>query len=258
MFGRILLITFIFCGILQVFSQTKVKKLTIGLNASGDILITKADGKRIGFDSNNKRAFNEIRDSLISQSTSGNPLYHIPISDKEKNLTIKVFGNTPNTKGNLSITGDGFVIRLIGLELEPSKVLTISLKPNGQKLEFYSNQAEEMLKFNFAIDPPDGKEPSYLFKIERTKLFAAKKISLNLDIGNGTFDFIDDSPPIGNYSLNLTRINLDGTQNEFSKSEITSKKANIFQLDFKKWDQICLRNGENKKGFSKSKCQPLK
>ena len=260
MFRCVLLLILVIGGLtLPSFSQTKMKNLTIGLSAPGDVLITKADGKRIGFEAVNKKFYNEIKESLISQSTSGEPLYKFPINETEKNLTIKVFGKTPQTKGNLSITGDGFVIRLIELELEPSKVLTIVLQPNGQKLEFSSNQAEELLKFNFAIDPPDGKQPSYIFKIERAKLFAAKKISLNFDAGKQTFDFIDNSP-LGSYSVNLTRINPDGSQNKFLQSEITSKKINHFQLDFKKWDGksgICLRVDEDKKGFAAAKCRSL-
>src|SRR5690242_10819781 len=91
MSGHILLIILIISGFTaQTFSQKKMKNLSIGLSASGDLLITNAWGQRIGFDTSQKRAVNEIKDSLISTSTSGEPLYHIPISENEKNLTIKV------------------------------------------------------------------------------------------------------------------------------------------------------------------------
>ncbi len=260
MFERILLLTLMIGGLTwTAFSQPKMKNLTIGLNASGDVLITKAEGQRIGFDVVSKKAVNEIKDSVISRSTSGEPLYRLPVGESEKSLMIKVFGKTPKTKGNLSITGDGFVIRLIGLELEPTKILTITFQPNGHKLEFFSNQAEESLKFNFAIDPPDGKQPSYIFKLERLNLAVDKKTSLSLDLKAGTFTFFDDSKQ-GSYSLNLTRINLDGSENAFSQTEITSKKSNRFQLDFKNWDGksgICLRTDENKKGFGATKCRLL-
>ena len=260
MFRSVLLLTLIIGGLTcQTFSQTKMKTLAIGFTAPSDMMITKADGKRIGYDVVNQKVVNEIKDSFVSESTSGEPLFRLPVGDNEKDLTIKVFGQTPQTNGNLSITGDGFVIRLIGLTLETTKILTMTVQPDGQKIEFSSNQAEEFLKFNFAVDPPDGKQPSYIFKLERPKLLANKKLAVNLDITKGIFNFSDEAK-LGSYSITLTKINLDGSNNTFSQAEISSKKANRFQLDFKNWDGksgICLRIDEDKRGIVKAKCRPL-
>ncbi len=243
------LLIIIICGLnLVIFAQTDqklMKKISIGLNARGDISIAKSKTKH-----------KKLPDITVSTSRDREPVYGVPIGKSDKLLTIKVSGTKENAKGDLGMTGDGFVVRVLGIELSNGKILNINLQTAGNKIEYLSNKAEENPSFSFAVDPTVATEPSYSFKLKRTKLLAKKKITVSLDIKNGTINFADNDTK-GSYSLEITKINADGSEDNFSNSEISSKKANLFHVDFKNWSKICLRNNDNGKGFGAENCKPI-
>jgi hypothetical protein len=244
------LVIIIFCGLnLQVFGQTEMKYISIGLNAAGDVIIAKSKVKNI--------SDAKVEEITVSTSRDREPVYRVPIDKNDKNLTIEVSGTTENKKGDLGITGKGFVIRILGIILSHDKIIKINLQTDGNKIDYVSNKLEEMPSFSFAFDPPNATDPSYIFKLKRTKLLAKKKIKIGLDIKNGAINFADNDLK-GSYSIEITKINADGSEETFVKPEISSKKANKFQLNFKNWNAICLQNDIDGKGFANDKCNPLK
>jgi hypothetical protein len=243
-------LTLIILGLnLQIFAQTEMKYISIGLNAAGDVLIAKSKVKKI--------SDAKIEEITVSTSRDREPVYRVPISEKDKSLAIKVSGTKENAKGDLGITGDGFVIRILAINLTADKIINLNLQTDGNKIDYVSNKLEEMPSFSFAFDPPNATDPSYIFKLKRTKLLAKKKIIISLDAKNGTFNFADNDLK-GSYSIEITKINADGSEENFTNSEIQSKKSNKFQLNFKNWKAVCLQNDIDGKGFANDKCNPLK
>jgi hypothetical protein len=243
-------LTLIILGLnLQIFAQTEMKYISIGLNAAGDIVIAKSKVKNM--------SDAKVEEITVSTSRDREPVYRVPISENDKHLTIEVSGTTENRKGDLGITGNGFVIRILGIILSNDKIISINLQTDGNKIDYISNKPEEMPSFSFAFDPPNATDPSYIFKLGRTKLIAKKKITINLDAKNSTFNFADNDLK-GSYSIEITKINADGSEENFTNPEIQSKKANKFQLNFKNWKAICLQNDIDGKGFANDKCNPLK
>ncbi len=240
----------IICGLnLQIFAQTEMKYISIGLNAAGDVIIAKSKVKNIS-DTN-------VESITVSTSRDREPVYRVPIDKNDKNLTIEVSGTTENKKGDLGITGEGFVVRILGIILSNDKIVKINLQTDGNKIDYVSNKLEEMPSFSFAVDPPNATNPSYIFKLKRTKLLAKKKIIISLDAKNGTINFADNDLK-GSYSIEITKINADGSEEIFAKPEIQSKKSNRFQINFKNLKQVCLQNDIDGKGFANDKCNPLK
>lgn len=258
---RILLLLMLVFGLnFMALSQPKIKFLSIGLNASGDLKITRADGKRLGFDAITKKSYNEIPDATISTSRDREPVYRLPIIDSEKSFTIKVFGRKDNKKADLAITGENFVVRFVGLSLVEGKIFTIKISPQGNNITFSCNKKTELPTFTFAVDSPDANQASYILKLNRTDFNVAKLLNIILD-SNNILRFKDNDKPNAVYTLNIIKINADGTENTFSSPEITSKNANNFELDFNKWngtEGICLRNDKNRNGFKDEKCLNLK
>jgi hypothetical protein len=243
-------LTLIILGLnLQMFAQTEMKYISIGLNAAGDVLIAKSKTKKI--------SDAKVQEITVSTSRDREPVYRVPIDKNDKNLTIKVSGTKENAKGDLGITGNGFVIRILEINLITDKIITVNLQTDGNKIDYVSNKLEEIPSISFAFDPPNATDPSYIFKLKRTKLLAKKKITIGLDAKNGTITFADNDLK-GNYSIEITKINADGSEENFTKAEIQSKKANKFQLNFKNWKAICLQNDIDGKGFANDKCNPLK
>ncbi len=239
------------CGLnLQIFAQTEMKKISIGLNAAGDVLITKSK-------SPGKKAPDKIEGLTVSTARDRESVYGVPISDKDKNLTIRVSGTKEKATGDLGISGGNFVVRILGIALSADKILTVNLQTDGNKIEYVSNKIEENPGFSFALDPAEAAQPSYIFKLKRTKLPARKKITVSLDAANGTINFADNALS-GSYSLEITKINADGSEDSFSSPEVSSKKANRFQLDFKNLKEVCLRIDDDGKGFADEKCNRLK
>jgi hypothetical protein len=234
----------IICGFAgQSFSQTEMKNISIGLNAAGDVLITKNGVK--------------VNDMTASTSRDREPVYRVPIGEKDEKLTIRVSGQKENAKGDLGIAGNGFVVRVLAISLSRDKIIMVNLQTGGNKIDYVSNKPEETPSFSFAFDPPNATDSSYIFKLKRAKLIAKKKIIISLDAKNGTFNFSDNDVK-GSYSLEITKINVDGSEEIFTNADISSKKANKFQLNFKDWKAICLQNDIDGKGFANDKCNPLK
>jgi hypothetical protein len=243
-------LTLIILGLnLQIFAQPEMKYISIGLNAAGDVLIAKSKVKKI--------SDAKVEEITVSTSRDREPVYRVPISENDKNLTIEVSGTTENRKGDLGITGKGFVVRVLAINLSTDKIITINLQTAGNKIDYVSNKLEETPSFSFAFDPPNATDPSYIFKLKRTKLLAKKKVTISLDAKNGTFNFADNDVK-GSYSIDITKINADGTEETFTGAEISSKKANRFQMNFKNLKAICLQNDIDGKGFANDKCNPLK
>lgn len=229
-----------------------MKKISIGLNAAGDVIIAKSATA-----SKRKKLPVKIEGMTVSTSRDREPVYGVPIGKTDKALSIQVSGTKENAKGDLGMTGDGFVVRVPEIDLIFGKILNIILQTDGNKLVFSSNKIEASPSFSFAFDPPDASQPSYVFTLRRTKLLAKKRITISLDAKSGVISFADNDSK-GSYSLEITKINADGNENVFRTAEITSKAANRFQVDFKNWDGICLRIDDDGKGFADEKCDPLK
>lgn len=217
------------------FAQdSDVKMLSVGLNAASEILIIAPDGKKFGYDAVAKKRYEEIKGATVSTSRDREPVYRVPISDADKEFTVRIFGKTKGTKGDLGITGEGFTFRAIGLALEPRKNFTLVFRPNLSKIQFSANSIVENPAFNLALDPSDATQPSYIFKLSRAKLLLRKIIILGLDLKTDIFSFSDNAAPAVVYSLNVLKIEANGEEKTFANAKIISKKANRFQFDLKK------------------------
>lgn len=234
------------------------KMLSVGLNASGGVLIISPDGKKLGYDAVTKKTYDEIKGATASTSRDREPVYKVPVNDSTKDWTIRVFGKTKQTKGDLGISGNGFTFRVVGLALDPKSVFTIILRPDLGKIRFSANSIVQNPSFNLAVDPPVTTDPSYIFKLTRSKLALKKIITIGLNLSAGNLDFSDNGFPKNIYSLQATKIAANGGELNFTNTKIISTKANRFQYDFKNWDEKtsgCLKIDENADGFSEEKCE---
>lgn len=253
-----LLFVILFAHLANHAQGSDTKMVSIGLNASGEILIISPDGKKLGYDVVTKKSYDEIKGATTSTSRDREPVYKVPITNLAGDLTIRVFGRTRQTKGDLGISGSGFTLRAVGLSLEPKNVFTIILRPDLGKIQFSANSIVESPTFNLAIDPPVATDPSYIFKLTRSKLALKKIMTIALNLTAATLDFRDNGLPKNTYSLQATKINADGGEQNFTNPKIISTKANRFQFDFKNWDEktgSCLKIDENASGFSDEKCE---
>ena len=253
-----LLFVILFAHLANHAQASDTKMLSIGLNASGEILIISPDGKKLGYDAAAKKTYDEIKGATTSTARDREPVYNVPVSNSTGDLTIRVFGKTRQTKGDLGISGNGFILRTIGLALEPRKVFTVILRPDLSKIQFSANSIVENPTFNLAIDPPSATDPSYIFKLTLSKLALKKTMTIALNLTAATLNFSDNGLPKNIYSLQATKIDASGAEKIFANPKIISTKTNRFQFDFKNWDEKingCLKIDENADGFGDEKCE---
>lgn len=254
----ILLFVILFAHLANHAQASDTKMLSIGLNASGEILIISPDGKKLGYDVVAKKTYDEIKGATTSTARDREPVYKVPVSNSTGDLTIRVFGKTKKAKGDLGISGSGFTLRAVGLALEPRKVFTVILRPDLSKIQFSANSIVQNPTFNLAIDPPSATDPSYIFKLTGAKLALKKTMTIALNLTAATLDFSDSGLPKNVYSLQATKIDASGAEKIYANPKIVSTKANRFQFDFKNWDEKingCLKIDENANGFADDGCK---
>lgn len=216
-----------------------VKNVRINLNAPGELLITNAAGRSIGYDAAAGKEINTIAGASVSVLKNRPPVYSVPFTSAARPFKIKIFGVnlSEKTTTDLAMTGENFVIRFDDITLDPNEILTATMNPNGRELSFTASADGETPAFSFAVDAPDPKQPSYVFKLSRGgNLAAGKTLKATLDTSKGVFYFGDDDPRQAEYALNVTRLNRDGTENNLTKDKISFGKTNRYLLDFGKWN----------------------
>jgi len=237
------------------------KTVRINLNAQGELLITNAAGKRIGYDSLTGKEIKTIAGASISVLRNRPPVYIVPFADATRALKIQISGKTLTEKAtiDLAMTGEGYVTRFDDITLDPNETLSATMSPNGQELTFTAGVDGETPALSFAVDPPPtaAKQPSYIFKLSRSNLSAGKTIKATLDVKKGKFYFGDDDLQKAEYVLNVTRVNADGTENVLTKDKISFGKTNRYLLDFGKWngtDAPCFYADDNGSRIANEKC----
>lgn len=243
--------------IMPAFSQHDSKSLSITLSSPGDVLVTSAEGKRLGRNPINVQGYEEIAGAEVLRSPGRGPVYVVPPGVANKPLTITIYGREARRDAKLSIAGLNFVFGVNDIPLGKGAVITIRVTPVGDLLEYSSNLASAMPRIALAIDPTDNKKPSYIFEVHRTPLGEGETLRIT-HLDERSFGFGDDSKKRAAYEIKIKRINADGSVKEFGAAELKAKRANHFLVDLTKWDAKtlpCLRADDNAKGVYKAKCR---
>lgn len=241
---------------LPSLSQSVTKPLTISVSSPVDVLVTRADGKRFGFDAVHKKDFKEINGAAVTVSPGREPVYRVPVGVSPKPLTIAIFGRAGSNVANLAITAPNSVISIRGMPVTSGATATVRVSPNGNSLDYSSTSATITPKFVFAIDPKDAKQPSYIFEITRESLAVGKTIKIT-HLSDATYGFGDDSTSLSAYAVKVTRIKADGTEDTYAVDKLTAKRTNHFELDLTKWNGktgACLRSDDGP-GLRLGKCR---
>ncbi len=242
--------------VVPAFGQHERKPLTISVSAAVDVLVTNADGKRVGRDPVKDQKYEEIAGAQVLRSPGRQPVYEVPAGPATKPLTITIFGRETGKSVNLSITGANFVFGVNDISFEKGAVITVGISPNGSLLRYSSTLVSATPWVSLAIDPTDSKKPSYIFDVHRSPMEKGENLSV-FHVGETYFGFGDNSKTLSAYEVKIKRINIDGSNNEFSRAELKAKRANNFLVDLRKWGAktpLCLRADDDAKGVTTERC----
>jgi hypothetical protein len=232
------------------------------LTGEGNMLVTDGDGKRLGYDPNN-RFYNEVQGGdfnlLIGGLGIDLPQYYLPYEDTGNPYTIVFSGKNLTTESDFDFvfSAPGFTVGFDGIRLDPNETLTATVSHDGEQISFTASDDGETPEVFFAFDPDEDENASYITLIGGIELSARKKLTYDFDFENGKLFFSDDDGNEDDYDIELIRINEDGTEQIFKDNDLDIGKADKYEMDFGDWDgksPMCFKDDEDGDGFDDEQC----
>jgi hypothetical protein len=237
--------------------------LTFQLTGEGNILITDAAGRRLGFDPQKNQTLSEIPGAQTVPFDGGlgldvPPTYRIPYRHGDKPFTINVSGKSLKSEvdADMEIDGPGFVVGFEGILLDPGENLSMTVSPDGRQLSFTASQdGETPAIFITTEDGPD--KPSYEFQIGGIKLDAGKTVTVMLDLSKERLYFKDNDAERDKYDVKIERTNANGTKNYYDHEDLETGKKDNYEINFSKWNgtgPLCVVDDDEGNGFDDNQC----
>jgi len=238
-------------------------RIGISMDGEGEMLITNPEGKRIGFDFAKNQYVNEVPDAEIVPTDGGleddvPPLYRFPYRKGPRPYTITLSGKTLNHEvdADVEMEGPGFVVGFEDILLDPGENLTMTISPDGRQLSFTASQDGQTPNIFISLESGHSK-PSYYFDIGGIKLSPGKTVTVTLDFEKERLYFKDNDSKKDPYDVRVVRVNPDGTKNSYEHDDISVGKADVYMMDFAKWNgkgAMCFKEDEEGNGFDDNNC----
>lgn len=239
-------------------AQDEVRFVTIGLNAPGRLLITTADGRRLGEDPATGKQFSEIEGARQTTARNREPVFRIPVSASDSRLSLVVGPRNAASEPDLGITGPGFTVRLVGLRLFGNQQYRIEFDASGPSVSVRAAAAFPP-ELRFAVDPTDG-APSCILSVRRGRLAAGRTVSLSFVPAGNLFELSDDALSRTSYAFEMTTIGDDGSEKIFRESDLKTAGRSLFRIEFAgpRNEQVpCIRKTSKGAGFGGAGCRPM-
>ena len=202
------------------------------LDGEGYLMITRSDGKRAGFDATGQ-FIAEIPGAEPVPFAAGdgrnlpNPI-HIP---HEKGMTYQMsVTNRPNAYGNqsamanINIIGNGFLVHLKNLKLDSpadpqaasgsNDVVGVTFDGDNHQVGFTSSALDSDTPA-LAMAVNQSGAPDFSFEVGGAQMSSGHTLSAGIDPQTGKLSIKNDDPVSHTYSLDVERINLDGSKTTY-------------------------------------------
>jgi hypothetical protein len=219
----------------SVDPQPAPKTVQVSVSANADVLITNADGKRIGVDFHTGKFVNEIPDARLIDGAGMAP-FVLPYDKAGKPYVIMVTGKTEvAAPANLSMTGPGFVVGTRMLPIRSGLVHTVTISSDGSAVSITASRDGEM-PILFMTSQTDRTKPSYRFEIGAAWLSGGKTLSLELNSAAGQLAVKSSDTKQLKLSIQMRRTNPGGSRDTFSHRNVPFISGYKYALDFGRWD----------------------
>ncbi len=207
------------------------------LEGEGYLMVTRNDGLRAGFDAATGQFISEIPGAEVIVNPTGllnipggiriphvaGATYALRISDRPN-----VFGNMAAT-ADVNILGDGFVTRLTGLKIDSAEdpaqsgsndVIGVTFDGDSHLVTYKSSALDsDTPALGMAVSQRNA--PDYTFKVDGGDLPSGRSLTAALDPTTGKLSIENDDPASNSYSLDVEKINLDGSKLTYHSDVIT-------------------------------------
>ena len=219
----------LFCADATAKSADALTQLT--LFGAGDLLITNAQGQRIGFV--NGDFVNEIpgADTLLIDTGLGadsEPIYFVPTNDQYQ---IMLDGaETTQTDANLFVFGGGAVMELDNISLAPGQQDLLTIDTRNFDFQYYAENSQQP-QIDLAVD---GAQQDYLFEFDGLNFEDGETIGFDLEGDKLVLDAEGGSTD-DTYSFSFTSVGDDGTH-EFYNDSVALGDEDTQYIDYGSWD----------------------
>ncbi|MDD2921362.1 MAG: hypothetical protein PHQ36_03680, partial [Anaerolineales bacterium] len=208
----------------------------IFLDGEGHILITDANGNRLGYVDG--KIVNEIPGASYNEFRMGasmnapEPIYSLPAA---LDVTIEIDGTalTEETLTDLVLIGPGYSIGIEEIGLTPGQVDVAYFYPADETIS-YETAADEAPNIVFGIENPNA-EADYYFEIYGADIVGGGIITAQLDSKAG--DLLINTEKLHNeglFNFYMTRIT-DEVEDEFSAEDIALKEGALVYINYAEW-----------------------
>lgn len=262
-------------SLISTFQDSDGEDAEFFITGEGNMLITDA-GKRLGYDENNQ-FYDEITNGNFMFVIGGlgidAPHFTLPYNPNGEDYTIEFSGrnlteqsvfdfvfSAPGVRGTGGQPDSpGFTVGFNDIFLDPGEILTATVSRDGSLISFTTSGTDtETPEVYYAYDPQNGDKPSYLMTIGGIELNENTTLTYDIDFEAGKLFISDDDGNEDNYDIELTRVNADGTENEYQQNDLNIGQADKYEMDFGDWDgkgDMCFKDDDDGDGFNDEECE---
>ena len=222
---------------------------TISFQYSGEgaLLVTNNDDQSTGFAFDIEEDINEIPGAELIYFNGGlgydvPPRIVVPVVETDgafNSVFISGKGIDDVAAGALSITGEGYVVGLDAIQLDPDEFLEIAVSQDGTEIAFRATETIEAPSMYISYDPVSAEDPSIIFQISGIILDAGEESSLVLDPDLERVYF-DDTSGGGGQEVDVTMSFIwpDGDEEDYVETiDVPDGSSSAF-IDFGAWDGL--------------------
>ena len=199
------------------------ERVEFAINNDGNMLVVAPGGKRIGYDPETDKFYNEIATATANLTVGGRgrdlPLYRLPFVENASPYEVVFSGKDLDAESDFDFTysAPGFTVGFDSVLIDPNETLKTTISPDGETITFTSSADGETPDIFFAFDPEDDSGDSYLVEIDGAEIEAGKTLTVHLDFENDKLEISDDDGNSDEYEIEILRIKPDGSEQRLKK-----------------------------------------
>lgn len=205
----------------------------VWLNGSGHLLITDAQGRRLGYVGAQLRS--EIPGAYASFINGGRgiemePIYRLPASD---GYTILLDGQTVSQPANATITqfGPGYAAQVDAIHVQPAVRDRIAISAAGSQITYRPNDARSPT-LSLALDDTNA---SFQLKVVGAEVGANQVVTLAAQRDTGRLAYSQAQASGGDYNLFVRRVSASGVQ-LFVHNGVVIAAGDTHYASYRSWD----------------------
>jgi hypothetical protein len=236
------------------------------LTGEGEMLITDGNGKRIGYDQQSDTFYDDFSDGDYDIVLGGLgfdvPHFTLPYQNDGEFYTIMFSGKYLNQESEMDFvfSAPNFTVGFEGIKLDKNEILKAIVSSDGQIITFIASSDSETPNVFYAFDSIEDKNAgenentgkdenaSFSAEIGGIELSAGKSLTYNFDFENGKLFFGDNDGNEDAYNIEFTRLNGDGTKQNYAKNNLDIGKIDKYEMNFGDWngdETMCFKDDED-------------